>query len=339
MKPETFVKLAIAAGIACIVALITHSSGNRWSQDAVAGAKLAPQLASGKAQVASLTVEQAGTTLTLQAKDKLWSIKERSGYPADTEKVRALLVKLAQAELIEPKTRKPDRYALLELEDPKAKDAKSRSLRITDPKGAALADLVVGKQRSDAFGTGKVGTYVRKPGDPQTWLANAEITAPTDIRAWIKPSILETEDGKISNLVIEIPGEEPLRIERGEAADAKPAFAGLPESKKLKDASAAEGVVRAAALIEADDVRRAAATAATGASMVKLDTKDGLSLELRIMKDGEARWLSIAASGKTEAGKKAADAIKARTEGWEFKISAAKAEQLLKRRAELLESS
>ena len=72
---------------------------------------------------------------------------------------------LAEAELVEAKTRRADRYALLELEDPAAKDAKSRLVRVLDGKGSVLAEVVVGKKRIDAFGVGKSGTYVRKPAD------------------------------------------------------------------------------------------------------------------------------------------------------------------------------
>ena len=78
--------------------------------------------------------------------------------------MRALLVKLAEAELVEGKTRNKDRYALLELEDPAAKDAKSRLLRLLDDKGVVIAEAIVGKKRFDAFGGSKSGTYVRKLG-------------------------------------------------------------------------------------------------------------------------------------------------------------------------------
>lgn len=340
MKPESFVKLAIAAIVASLLAILVHSSGNQWSQGTIAGVKLAPSLASGRAQVGSIAITQGATTLTLEGKDKAWSIKERAGYPADADKVRALLVKLAQAELIETKTKKADRYAMLELEDPKGKDAKSRGLKLADAKGGAIAEVIAGKRKFEAFGTGRSGTYVRLPNDPQTWLASSEIDAPVDVRSWIKPAILDTDEAKLASLTIEIAGEEPLKIERAEGAGVKAAFAGLSEGKKLKDASAADAVLRAAASIEADDVRKLAATPAGDAvNTVRIETRDGLELAFRIRKDADAQWLSIIPAGKTEAGTKAAEAIKTRTSGWEFKIPAAKADALLKRRADLFESS
>lgn len=340
MKAETFVKIAIGAAASTLLAILVHWSSNPWSQGTIAGSKLVPSLASGTASAGAIAIMQGGATMTLEGKDKVWTLKERSGYPADPEKVRALVLKLSQAELIEAKTKKPDRHAMLQLEDPKAKDAKSRGVRVLDAKGGVIADLVIGKRRWDAFGSGKGGTYVRSANDPQTWLATGEIDASSDVKSWIKPNVLDVEEGKISRLTIAMPGEEPLGVERGAEPGAKPAFAGFPgEGKKLKDASAAAALLRAAAAIEADDVRKIAATpAGEGVSTVTLATHDGLEVVLRLRKDADGNWLSISATGKGDSAVKA-DAIKTATSSWEFKIPAAKTEALLKRRADLVEGS
>ncbi|NJO23888.1 MAG: hypothetical protein HC868_14370, partial [Sphingomonadales bacterium] len=100
----------------------------------------------------------------------------------------------------------------------------------------------------------------------------------------------------------------------------------------------AEGLARALASIDMDDVRKIdAPPAGGGASTVKLELADGPTAMLRLRKDGDAHWLSLAATGEGEA-KKAADEINQRTQGWEFKIPAHKADQILKKRADLLEA-
>ena len=339
MKAHTFVTLALAAVVSSVAASAIYAWNNQWGAGRVSGAAMLPVLASGKAQVASVAITQGGNTLTFESKDGRWSIKERSGYPADVQKIRAFLVKLSQAELIEGKTRKPDRYAMLELEDPTAKDAKSRAVRLLDGNGGVLADAVIGKRRWDAFGSGKGGTYVRLAGDPQTWLANAEFDVTADVRSWIKPNVFETESAKISRLTIEIPGEEPLRIERGSATDGKASFIGLPEGKKLKDASAADSVLQAASAIEADDVRKVdRMPVGDGVNTVSFSTSEGLTVTVKLRKDGDVTWVSLSASGEGDA-KSVAEAMNTRTAGWEFKIPGYKADSLLKRRGDLLESS
>ena len=339
MKPKTFVITALAAVASSIAAVAVYTTHNQWDQGRIAGEKLVPALASGAAEVRSLAVSHEGETLTLEGDaGGQWTLKERDGYPADPDKVRGLLVKLAQAELIEAKTRMPDRHALLELEDPSAEGAKSRALKIMDGSGNAIADLVVGKRHWEAFGTGKSGTYVRKTGEAQTWLANAEINLRAEVRSWIEPKVFEAESGTIQWLTLHIPGEEILKIERGSGDEAKAAFVGFPEDAKLKDSSAADGIVRAAASIDADDVRKLDGPPSGDVSTVSFATKDGLEVTLWVRKDGDDHWLSMAATGDGDA-RETAEKITSQTSGWEYKISSTKAGSLLKRRADLIESS
>lgn len=338
MKPTTFVMIALAAAASSVAAVAVYTTNNQWDAGRVGGEKVVPVLASGKAAVHSIAITSEGKSLTLESNaDGRWTLKERSGYPADPDKVRALLVKLAQAELIEAKTRMPDRHALLELEDPTAKDAKSRSLKILDASREVIADLVIGKRRWDAFGSGKSGTYVRHAGDQQTWLANAELEVSADVRSWIKPTVLDTDSSIIQWLAIEVPGEETLRVERTSGGESKAAFVGLPADAKLKDATAADTILRAAASIDAEDVRKFDG-AEGDVSTVTYRTKDGLEVKLQVRKDGDDHWLSITAAGTGEAAS-AAEKIRAQVEGWEFKIPDSKAGSLLKRRADLIESS
>ncbi len=82
-------------------------------------------------------------------------LASHGNYPARAEVVRGLLVKMAEADLVEPKTNVKDRFALLELEDPAGKDAKSRLVRLLDAKGAVITEVIVGKKRVDAFGANR----------------------------------------------------------------------------------------------------------------------------------------------------------------------------------------
>src|SRR5581483_4992293 len=152
MKPRSFAALAIITVVALVVAIATYATQNRWSQAKVSGDPLFPGLAAQAGKVARIEIRQGDKSLVLARDKDSWSLADRSGYPAKTEAVRALLVKLAGAELVETKTQKQGRYALLELEDPSGKDAKSRLLRLTDDKGAVIAEAVIGKKRYDAFG-------------------------------------------------------------------------------------------------------------------------------------------------------------------------------------------
>ena len=355
MTPRNFVYLAIAAALSVLFAVVSFASNNQWSTGRATGAKLFPTLVSDASQIGTVEVRQGDNTVVLERTGGSWSLKNRGNYPADPSKVRTLLVGLAEADLVETKTRRPDRYAALELEDPADKNAKSRIVRLLGAKGNVMGEVVIGKKRLDLLGTGKSGTYVRKPGDPQTWLASAELEASAAAKDWLKTSVFTTDAAKINRVTIEIPGEQPFRIERQataakdakdtkqsipDPATAKLQFAGFPPAdKKLKDAGAPESIARALASIDMEDVRKLdAPPAGAGVSTVRIEAADGPTTTLRLRKDGDAHWLSLAATGEGEA-KTAADEINQRTQGWEFRIPAAKADSILKKRADLLDAA
>jgi Domain of unknown function (DUF4340) len=337
MNADTFVKLGIAAVLSTLAAIAVHASNNRFAQPRMSGTKLIPMLSGGSAKVASMVVGQGAAALTLEAKEGRWTIKERAGYPVDPAIVRTLLTRLAEAERVEAKTRNPERLGQLDLDDPTVKDSKARALTLLDAKGGVLADLLVGKQRSDAFGSGKGGTYIRQGKDPQTWLTNAAFEVPGEFKRWINPQVFETDSAQIKTVKIEQAGEVPLELKR--ADDGKVAFLAFPpEGKKLRDLTAADQMVRASSTIELDDVRRLEATpTGEGVSVVSLTTAPGLVVTVRLRKDADAHWASISATGDGD-GAILADVVNAKTKGWEFKISSAKVEQLLKKRADLIEA-
>lgn len=337
MKPQYFTFLAVAAAASLGAAMAIYTAEAPWSRVAAGGGKLFPALQNDITKVARIEVRQGTSTVALERSGEQWLFEERGGFPASTDKVRALLEGLAQAELTEPKTRNPDRYKILELEDPLAKDANARLVRLVDDTGAAVAELVVGKQRSDASGAGKGGTYVRKPGDVQTWLINTEIGGGTGLRDWTKSRLFETAPEKITKLRIELPGEQAYDIVRDASGEQK--LADMPAGKKLKFANLIDNILDATAVMDFDDVRKAEGTAGGGeAGTTTVETENGLKVTFKVRRDKDAAWITLSAAGEGEA-KKQADEISARANGWEFKILPSQADAMLKRHDDLLEDS
>ncbi len=349
IKPQQFTTLAIATAVSAVAAIALYATTYRWSAGRLEGAPLVAGLERQEKAIAAVEIAQAGKRLTLERKDSQWLVKEHDGYPANPERIRALLTSLAEAKLVERKTSKKELHAQLELEDPAAKDAKSREVRVLDAKGGRIADIIVGKSRYNAFGADKGGFYVRRAGENQTWLAIGEPKATVDFTDWVSTTIFELADDKILKLTTTHPGEAPLVIERetGDAKDkdakekvAKFKLANIPPGQKLKKDAAIEQIPQGFGSINLEDVRKLGAVP-TGdkVSVIKLEAEGGLVVTFYLRADGDNRWLSFSATGAEGDAKKSAEAINAKAKGWEFKILKWKAEQIGKSAADLLETS
>ena len=159
------------------------------------------------------------------------------------------------------------------------------------------------------------------------------------------------DSAKISRVTIEIPGEEPLRIER-EAAPAKdegrqggpracsrqaPVRRFSARRQEAEGCSAAESIARALASIDMEDVRKLdAPPAGAGVSTVKIEVGGWPGDDAAPAQGWRCPLAVVTASGEGEA-KKAAEEITQRTQGWEYKLPATKADSILKKRADLLD--
>jgi hypothetical protein len=302
-----------------------------------------PELRRQASALGGVELTKRGRTLTFVRKGEQWSIKERAGYPVEGDKVRALLVQLTNGELAEPKTASKDRWPLLDLEDPATAEAKSSLVRLLDAGGKPIGELVIGKQRMNAFGTGRHGIYVRRPSETQTWLASAEPKVTLDVKDWVDPAIFKADTEKLKRVSVAHPNEVPIVVERdGEAAKGgKFVLKTIPEGMKVKQSAGVEQIALSLGSVELEDVRKLDATpVGDNVSTITAESSDGLTVTFHLRREGkeDEPWLSFTAAGEGEA-KKAADAINAKATGWEFKIPKWKADQIGKRAADIFEMS
>ena len=339
MTPKLFTGLAITAALSLGAAAMLYSSGNQWTSGQVAGEKLFPRFSKKIENLAKLEIKQGDQSLTFVKKNDEWQIKERDNFPVKPERIRSILFQLEQAELIEPKTSNKDRYHLLELEDPAKKDAKSRIIRLLDKDNQKLAEVIIGKSRWDAFGSGKSGVYIRKPGEEQSWLSNTKLSASLDMKEWVDSLVFNIDSKNIKSVKLKAPDEEEYVIETIPGKDGEFQLAGVGKEEKIKEGSTISDIPNAFGSIELEDARKLTATP-TGKSVnvIKLVSKDGLNVEFRLRKEREGFWLSLTASGSGDAKDKA-DTLNKRVENWEYKISNWKAGSLFKRKSELIETS
>lgn len=339
ITPRLFFGLAIAAAASLAAAGAIYATSNTWSAGEVSGEALFPKLADAANTVTTVELTQGGKTLTLTRQEDRWLAREHGGFAVQPEEVRALIVKLARAELIEAKTRNPDKYALLGLADPAAKDGEARLVKLLGGDGKVVAEAVLGKKRQDAFGGGRSGLYVRKPGRPQTWLADLDVDPKPGIKDWVDIKLIDIEPEQIRAVTLAHDGEVPVKIRKGAGKDAKFELADVPEGAKLKDSASAEAIAKGFARIELEDLRKLDMTpVGDNVGVARLETEDGLTVTFRLRKEKDGPWLSLTAEGTGKATDEATR-LNARLKGWEYRIPAWKADSLFKRHADFFETS
>ena len=340
MTPKLFTGLTVAAVGSLLLAAFVHTQADSWSAGVASGAKLVPNLQKDMARLSTITMKQGKQAITLERKGEAWVVKDRGSYPVLAVRVRALLLRLTEAELVDRKTRNPERFGLLELEDLDAKDAKSRLMTLGDDKGRPMAAFIVGKRSVEQFSAGRGGTYVRRPNEKETWLVNAEIDVNPAVNVWVDTSVFEAQIAQVKRVEIDL-GTEKVVVERAEGKPAnKDAYTlvGMPDTKKLKSDYTLEDLVNAFARVELEDVRRAGTPPAADKPPVTAiyEMQNGGRITMKVRSEGDARWASVEATGEGDA-KAAADAINKRVTGWEFRLPGWKYDQMFKKQADLID--
>lgn len=359
-------KLSILAALAIVVvAVALFLSQQRTStQSSNAPALLYPKLKAELNSVSAISIYKPGDVraVELTRKDGNWVVTERAGYAADTAKVHRLLRAIADAKPVEEKTSNPASYAAIgvdDVSDPKATGARVELTGTTTP-----VNLIVGKS-----GSGSQSAFVRRAGEPASWLINASIEAPAAADAWVRKDILNVAFDRVQSATVTVSGGKPYTAAKKSRDDADFAVDNVPKGKELSSPAAANGVGSALSGLTLADVRPAKdfeaekpaahATVKTFDGLVaELDgwTKDGkhyiavkpaydeaLAKQFHVEKPAPEKKDAAAAEGQPPAptaptvdAKEEAKTAEAKVAGWVYEIPDYKYEAIFKPLEELL---
>ena len=326
--------LFAAAAISAALAGYAASLGRPAASAAPRGERALPGLAQKLPQVAAITLSRADLKANFLRRGAGWVVAEKGGYPADQGKLGKLALALADLRLVEPKTRRPDLYPRLDVEDPGK--GKSTLVSVKDKSGATLAALIVGKERYDRLGSGENGVYVRKPGDAQSWLAAGALDLSDKLPSWLDRKILDVPQARIARVSLTAPDGTALVIARL-SAGAPFGVEGAPAGAKLKGPEEIAEPAGALESLDLDDVapKKELPPPSTGAWQAAYHTFDGLDLRLTLFEHEKEDWIAVSATGSGKAAAQAKD-IEARVAGWSYRIPGYKANSLKKKLADLL---
>jgi len=332
-RRQFLIALAVLAVLAAAGAAVILSDRSAWTAaDSRAGQKAIPGLR--LSEVAEIAIRDSPGELHLVRGETGWSVRERAGFAADTDRVAALLVKLAELKVVQSEPLPESQRARLELLEPKDKAAGAGTLiELKDAKGGSLGRLLLGKKivknppvaalsRGETEATGR---YLTESGDAGTLLAVGEPLTEVESKPeqWLVKDLFRA-DG-VKSISSSKDGRPRWSVTRGtESADWK--FAG---SKEKPDLQKATDLASSLGWVNLVDVVADPGKADTGldhAIVIKADTFDGLSYTLKVGKRvGDNYYVGIAVGGeprkaRTRAkGEKAEDKAKKDTEFDEYR--------------------
>jgi hypothetical protein len=362
MKGKTLVILVVAAAVLGGLAVLTSQRKNRPMPAAV-GQALLPDLALDK--VARAIIVADGKTSTVARVEDAWGVVERHNYPADFEKLKRALVKLADLKIGQTV---------------QVGDAQKADLRVTpetaaqlvlqDQSGATLATLLLGETRESQSampGRGGYpdGRFVSRDGGATVYLVadTLDDLASAEPGRWVDSEIASLTGSDIASIRVTGPNREPIELKRGD--DDKLTLQNLAEGEEF-DSSKTYALESALSYLRFEDIADPALDeAALGLEapiVYEAKTKSGLLYVATLggkVADGENRYarfrVTYADDGKpapedeTDEARQAreADAAKvresaaaqnARLAKWTYVIPSYKADAIAKPRSDLLKT-
>lgn len=291
MNQHTLVKLS-AATIAVAGLAFWINTGRSPAITSSGGIALVTGLKAELNDVQTVRVVAAGnqTLVTLNKAEKNWTVAERDNYPADIEKVREFLIKLADATVIEPKTSNPELYGKLGLQDVTATEAAGVRVEIDGLK--APAKLIIGNYSSQGGG----GTFARRNDEAQSWLAKGTLTPEKQPEQWLAKNLADIPSTRIQRIELTKQGKKPLVASKQTAADANYQIENVPKGKELKSDFEGNALASALAGLRLEDVKKLQAAEPENSNeklSARYTTFDGLVINAIARFQDDRHWVTF----------------------------------------------
>jgi hypothetical protein len=323
MNQKTLIGLALAALVAIVAAIFLHRSNRPESEGSASEAQtryLVPSLRDHVNDVDKLVVTGAESkpVATLTRGPNGWNLAEKGGYPADTGKLRELLLKLADAKLLEQKTSSKDKYATLGVEDVSGKDAKGVELELGGL--SQPVKLLIGN-----VGT-RGGTFVRRAGEAESWLASGSLNVDKKAENWLRKDVADIAASRIASVDITRPDGKSVRIAKSAEGDANFKLENVPKGREPGSDYAVNGPASLLAGLRLEDVVPAKdAPAPEQPLKARFATFDGLLVDVTAWEKDGKDYASLAASVDEKAAGAHVDAEQAKAKAdYDAAVAAAK---------------
>lgn len=296
MRAKAVGILAVVTGAAVLGAAIAYSSRSAERvAESGSGEELFPNLSDRVNDVSRLVIEKGSDRLELERRGESWVIASKGGYPAKFETVKKTIMQVSELRSVEPKTARAELHSRIGVQDP-GEGAESMRVSLDGAAGETLASVIVGQR---TWQGGKSHVYVRKGGEPQSWLAEGTIDADASVLTWTDRELLRLDQSRIRSVTVIHPDGTSYTLSRPDSTQRNFTLENPPEGRSLTSESAGNPIATNLSYLGLSDVMASSEGTLdfTGAVEATYRTFDGLVVTVRTIETEDLKtWAEISAS-------------------------------------------
>jgi len=248
-----------------------------------------PKLMPTLNEIDEIMIQTAEDNFTLRREQDQWGLKEKYQYPVALDKVRKVLLGMAELTLLEEKTANSELYSKLGVEEITAKEAKSTLLTLKT-KEKTVATLLIGRDQTAKTDPTRREIYVRKPDEQQSWSALGLLSVEKKLTDWLNKEIINVDEQRVRQVTISHPESEQLTFSKKQPQDSDYTLAEMPEHATLTSPQVLKQVANGLSFLNLEDVLPATEVEFSQNSVTKtmFTTFDGLEVTILILsKEGK----------------------------------------------------
>ena len=346
----------VTAAVTLAAVLVSEDSGAIPGS----GRPLFPDLISQLNEIRIIEIKRGEAKVVAERNGAGWTLPDKSGYPADGDKIHKLLLGAAGLSRVEPKTSNPALYSELGLATAGGDDSGPITYALKSGAGETVAALMVGNSAPATGDPDLSEFYVRTPDESQIWLVEGKLPGGSAAIDWLKRKIIDIDRQRVREARVEHAGGEVVTIVRGANRDQEFGLKEAPPSQTVDGQWKLNDIGRLFSSLELEDVRPKENAPVSGNAdyVVNVSTVDGLKVRMDVFKVDDKAFAVLEAAlseektdARTSAGGalessqnlKTADDIRAEAaalndswQRWAYVIPGYKLDALARTRAELL---
>ena len=209
-------KLLSALLLAVVLAVMAWKvSTDKAPQTEVTRAALYVGLLDQLNEVARIDLRTAKAHTTLRREGEQWMVANLDNFPAEPAAIKRLLLGLADLQIVETKTSLPENYGRIGVADA-GDGSDSLQVELHDAKDARLLAVLVGHKRE---GGQQSQRYVRRVGEPQSYLVDGKVEAGADAITWLDARIVDIDTARVRRVSIAPGNGAAVTIVKNKALD------------------------------------------------------------------------------------------------------------------------